>query len=193
MINKIHRSWQELPTARSCCTLNYQKTAWLGLYDTAKFTDESYHYKGYFSFAGFMMSVWRCYRVQNQLPNLPRTWWTRTRSRPLAAMLASIPPPLSPLTAILMLNSHTVRPVGWCRNNRRAQHSVSVPGRKWPGQLLVIQPRSLFGWPTLWHYLFSTVAHFLISPDLQSWMIQKHLLKKKFLTPLSHFTWVFPL
>lgn len=47
---------------------------------------------------------------------------------------------------------------GWCRNNHRAQHSFSKPGRKWPWQLLAIQPETLFGWPTLWHYLFSTVT-----------------------------------
>lgn len=60
------------------------------------------------------------------------------------------------LSAILMLNSYSLS--GRRRNNHQAQHSVSMPGRKWPGQLLAIQPETLFGWPTLWQRLLSNVT-----------------------------------
>lgn len=85
---------------------------------------------------------------------------TRTLMRPLGATLASIPPSpaFSHSSAIFLLNS--CRPTGWCLNHRQAQHFSSEPGRKRPGQLLAIQPETLFGWPTLWHYFFSTVTPF---------------------------------
>lgn len=69
---------------------------------------------------------------------------TDTQMRPLAAIPSPAPLPRPPsvpvsLSAILMLNSYSA--AGRCTNHHRAQHS-SMPGRKWPGQLLAIQPET---------------------------------------------------
>lgn len=125
--------------------------------------------------------------------------------RPLAAMLASSPLSPSfplcrshslslPLSAILMLNSYSL--AGRCRNNHQAQHSFSMPGRKWPGQLLAIQPETLFGWPTLWHNLLSTVTLRLLFPFHYPFLLPDfkptYLIQQKFPLKLKYFirlTW----
>lgn len=94
----------------------------------------------------FHLSVWRYHHVY--LPSICFLSYRldkRIQMR-ILAMLASIlfgplflSLSLSP-SAILMLNSYSV--AGRCRNNHRAQHSFSMPGRKWPGQLLAIQPET---------------------------------------------------
>lgn len=89
---------------------------------------------------------------------------TRTQARPLA-MLASLSLSLS---AILMLNSCSL--AGWRRNNHRAQHSFSMPDRKWPRQLLVIQPE-IFVWVTyimaqfIFYCNFDSTFAFFFSPS----------------------------
>lgn len=54
----------------------------------------------------------------------------------------------SPPSAILMLNSFSLSER--CRNSHQGSALLLITGRKWPGQLLAIQPETLFGWPTLW-------------------------------------------
>ena len=76
------------------------------------------------------------------------------------------------LSAILMLNTYSV--AGRCRNNRRAQQSFSMPGRKWPGQLLAIQPGTLGDL----HYgtEHSPPPYFHTLPGFQGWKIMKVLI-----------------
>lgn len=80
----------------------------------------------------------------------------------------------SPPSAILTLNSFSLSER--CRNSHQGSALLLITGRKWPGQLLAIQPETLFGWPTLWllrkkkklqqHFFFfssfSIIAIFLV-------------------------------
>lgn len=51
--------------------------------------------------------------------------------------------PISHFTVELVQSEH-------CRNNHQGSALLLISSRKWPRQLLAIQPKTLFGWPTLW-------------------------------------------